>query len=310
MRAIHRFELPNRRHGRHALCRLPIPERSVSLPGRMNCTSSTTAGLTLRRRRRNAASAGAKSRCSTLEQYASLAWLDGNAYPADELNDAWKKLLFNEFHDLAAGSGAEQIYKDAQEDFTQIQWATNEISSKSLAVLKRQIDTRVSTGVPVVVFNPLAWQRTGLVNVDVQMPAPTDGVTVLGTDNQPMPLQVISKDAKTNTYHLLLKAENLPSMGYAVIRVVPGKRAFATDLKAHGLTIENGFLRVTVDPHTGCITSLYDKKDSFESLAAGACGDRLEAYTDIPKVWDASEHQHRLHPAPHRPGSGEECGTG
>jgi alpha-mannosidase len=221
------------------------------------------------------------------EQYASLAWLDGSAYPADELNDAWKKLLFNEFHDLAAGSGAEQIYKDAQDDFTQIKWATNEISSKSLGVLERQIDTRVSTGVPVVVFNPLAWQRTGLVNVDVQMPAPSDGVTVLGTDNQPMPLQVVSKDAKTNTYHLLLEAKDLPSMGYAVLRVVPGKRAFATDLKAHGLTIENGFLRVTVDPHTGCITSLYDKKDSFESLAAGACGNQLLAYTDIPKVWDA-----------------------
>ena len=39
------------------------------------------------------------------EKYASLAWLDGQSYPATELTDAWKKVLFNQFHDLAAGSG-------------------------------------------------------------------------------------------------------------------------------------------------------------------------------------------------------------
>jgi alpha-mannosidase len=39
------------------------------------------------------------------EKYASLAWLDGQRYPADELTGAWKKVTFNQFHDLAAGSG-------------------------------------------------------------------------------------------------------------------------------------------------------------------------------------------------------------
>ena len=38
---------------------------------------------------------------------------------------------------------------------------------------------------------------------------------------------------------------------------------------------ENAALRVVVDPKTGCITSLYDKKTSFETLAPGACGNVL-----------------------------------
>jgi alpha-mannosidase len=38
------------------------------------------------------------------EKYSSLAWLNGADYPADPLNEAWKKVLFNQFHDLAAGS--------------------------------------------------------------------------------------------------------------------------------------------------------------------------------------------------------------
>ncbi|MGO9108133.1 MAG: hypothetical protein ACLP9L_02765, partial [Thermoguttaceae bacterium] len=39
------------------------------------------------------------------EKWSSLAWLDGAKYPADELTEDWKKVLFNQFHDLAAGSG-------------------------------------------------------------------------------------------------------------------------------------------------------------------------------------------------------------
>jgi alpha-mannosidase len=39
------------------------------------------------------------------EKWSSLAWLDGLKYPGDELTEDWKKVLFNQFHDLAAGSG-------------------------------------------------------------------------------------------------------------------------------------------------------------------------------------------------------------
>ena len=66
------------------------------------------------------------------EKYSSLAWLDGQAYPATELNDAWKKVLFNQFHDLAAGSGIGIIYQDAQHDYDQVRWATQEVSAKAL----------------------------------------------------------------------------------------------------------------------------------------------------------------------------------
>ena len=32
----------------------------------------------------------------------------GTPYPGEELTEAWKKVLFNQFHDLAAGSGIER----------------------------------------------------------------------------------------------------------------------------------------------------------------------------------------------------------
>jgi alpha-mannosidase len=222
------------------------------------------------------------------EKYASLSWLDGRPYPGDELTAAWKHVLFNQFHDLAAGSGIGVIYKDAQKDYDQVRWATNEISTESLKTLAARINTRVSEGVPIIVFNSLAWQRGGVVEVSIQMPtvAP-NGLTVLDTRNRLVPSQVLSHDAKTNTYQVLLHLSEVPSLGYAVLHAVPGKRTFQTDLKSSGTTIENAALRITVDPQTGCITSLFDKKSSFEAIAQGGCGNELQAFTDTPKNYDA-----------------------
>ena len=221
------------------------------------------------------------------EKYASLAWLDGKDYPGDELTEDWKKITFNDFHDLAAGSGIGVIYQDAQKDYDAVRWSTNEISAKALKTVAAHIDTRVTQGVPVLVFNPLGWSRGGNVTVDVQMPAPTADVSVLDTRGVVLPSEVLSKDAATSTFHLLAEARDVPSMGYEVLRVVAGKRPFASDLKVSGTTLENAALRVVVDPKSGCITSLYDKKAAFETLGAGSCGNELEAFKDTPKDYDA-----------------------
>jgi alpha-mannosidase len=222
------------------------------------------------------------------EKLASLAWLGGDTYPADRLTEAWKKITFNDFHDLAAGSGIGIIYKEAQQDYDQVRWATNEISQQALKTLSARIDTRVASGVPVLIFNPLAWERSGPVTVDVQMPAQArNGVTVLDKGNRVVPSQVLESDAATGSYRLLIEARDVPSLGYTVLHVAPGARPFASDLKAEGLTLENSVLKVSVDGQTGCITSLYDKKANFETLAAGSCGNQLQTFTDLPKQYDA-----------------------
>jgi alpha-mannosidase len=224
------------------------------------------------------------------EKYASLAWLDGRSYPATELTDAWKKVVFNQFHDLAAGSGIGVIYKDAQKDYDDVRWATQEISSKSLDTLETRIDTQTGAtpgSVQLMIVNPLGWQRSGMIETDVQMPAAASDVSVLDSKGRVLPSEVLSSDKATNTFHLLIDAKDIPSLGYEVVRVVPHRSSFAGDLKASGTTLENAALKVTVDPKTGCITSLYDKKSQFETLAQNSCGNELIAFTDKPKSFDA-----------------------
>jgi alpha-mannosidase len=225
------------------------------------------------------------------EKYASLAWLDGQPYPATELTDAWKKVTFNQFHDLAAGSGIGVIYKDAQDDYDQVRRATNEVSTKSLHTVQALIDTRTAGSpgsVPLLIMNPLGWKRSGLVEADVQMPTPAPtGVFVTGPDGHVFPSIIVSSNPKTNTYHLLIQANGVPSLGYEVAHVVPGRRTFASDLKASGTTLENAVLKVNVDPKTGCITSIYNKRSNFETLTQNSCGNELIAFKDKPKMFDA-----------------------
>jgi alpha-mannosidase len=221
------------------------------------------------------------------EKYASLAWLQGKPYPADQLTEAWKKIAFNDFHDLAAGSGIGIIYKDAQKDYDDVRWATNEISHGALHTLTADVDTK-GVGVPVIVYNPLAWERSGEVTVHVQLPAASaNGVSLVDAANHVVPSQVLEKDAKTNSYKLLVAVKDVPSLGYKLLHAVPGTKAFPSDLKADGLTLENSSLKVVVDKQTGCITSIYDKKTRFEALAPGACGNQLQTFKDTPKDYDA-----------------------
>ncbi len=222
------------------------------------------------------------------EKYASLAWLDGQSYPATQLTDAWKHVLFNQFHDLAAGSGLGLIYKEAQKDYNQVRWSTDEVTANSLKTLAARIDTRGKEGVPVLVVNPLAWKRGGNVELSVQMPSgPADTAYVVDGSNHVVPSEMLSHDAATHTARLLIHAEDVPSMGYVVLHVISGEKSSPSDLKSAGNTLENANLRVVVDPQTGCITSLYDKRANFESLAKGGCGNELQAFKDTPKEYDA-----------------------
>ncbi|MGC1685974.1 MAG: alpha-mannosidase [Candidatus Acidiferrales bacterium] len=210
------------------------------------------------------------------EKYSSLAWLSGNSYPTAQLTEAWKKVLFNQFHDLAAGSGIGVIYKDAQHDYDVVRWTARDATTNALHAMAAQVNTSSIPGVPVLVMNPLAWSRTDLVQFDVQMPEALKTnekcISVLDPQGRSLPVQVLSTEPATNTFHLLVQVRDVPSLGYEVLHVTPAQGAPQSQLKTNKLTLENSVLRVAVDSQTGCITSLYDKKSSFEFIAAGGCG--------------------------------------
>jgi alpha-mannosidase len=219
------------------------------------------------------------------EKWSSLAWLYGCKYPGDEITEDWKKVLFNQFHDLAAGSGIGIIYADAQKDYDVVRYSTNEISSGALQTVAERINT-AGSGVPVVVYNPLGWERSGEVTAHVQ--GAKAGVNATGAQ-----IVEAKTDDKTGVSDVKLHVLKVPALGYKVVWLggksgkEPAENEVAAKDSGSAITLENSALRVTVDKQSGCISSLFDKKSNFETLAPGACGNQLQFFKDNPKDYDA-----------------------
>ncbi len=221
------------------------------------------------------------------EKAASFASLYGQPYPKDDLRQAWKKVLFNQFHDVAAGSGIADVYRDAARDFEQVHRIAGQHLQESLATIASEADTQ-GPGTPVLVFNPLSWKRTDIVEIRVQLAAAAAAVEVKDSRKHLMLSQVLS-GAGTARPLIRFLAADIPSLGYAIFRVSAAKetRQAPSTLHAGRDFIENEFIRVRVDPATGCIISLFDKVNHVETIASAACGNELQAFVDKPKAWDA-----------------------
>jgi len=237
------------------------------------------------------------------EKWASLAWLDGKSYPTAELTEDWKKVLFNQFHDTAAGSGIGVIYKDAAKDYDVVRWSTNEIDAGALAKVAEQIDTNAGKNGPesqsIVIFNPLGWERDGEVKATIQDFGVKEGVLGLeeGSGNI-IVAKILSLDPKSKIAEILIPVNHVPALGYMVLKVPVSSSKFGAghvsteDLpgphtRTGSFSISNQILRVSVDAKTGCIVSLFDKRSNSETLAPGACGNQLQFFKDTPKQYDA-----------------------
>ncbi|MGH9449251.1 MAG: alpha-mannosidase [Terriglobia bacterium] len=222
------------------------------------------------------------------EKFCSLAMLHGREYPQPKFEDCWRRVCFDQFHDMMAGSGLHVNYEDEAENLEFVKETAHPQLTGSLDTLTARIDTR-GPGVPVAVFNPLSWERNDVKEVEVQFPGRVAKVEVRDPEGHVMPSAEISRDESTATVKLRFLARSVPAMGCKVYRAVPAEhpRDAASTLKVDGTTMENEFLRVVVDPTTGCVTSLVNKKLGKNILKPGANGNLLETFVDKPKQFDA-----------------------
>ncbi len=82
-------------------------------------------------------------------------------------------------------------------------------------------------------------------------------------------------------------------MGYVTLHAYGVKRNpyVVTDLMeketSSTFILSNEHFDVTIDKHTGCMTSIKSKDTNSEILAPRACGNQLQTYADNPKQYDA-----------------------
>lgn len=230
------------------------------------------------------------------EKFSSLSTLYGGDYPSEELRNDWKRLLFDDFHDIFPGSGIAVNYLDAKRNLQDTSDSGERILHASLKELASRVNTN-GPGTPALIFNPMSWSREEVVEVKVQLPSASKYFEVVDHGTA-VPSQLIHADKDTHTAELLVQA-SIPSLGYKAyyIREAAKEPSVTTRVKSTPTSLENEFVRVTIDPATGCMTSLFDKRSNLESLAPSetdsggpkdsVCGNLLQAFHDKPKQWDA-----------------------
>ena len=224
----------------------------------------------------------------------------GGGYPWTDLYQAYHRLLaYHEHTDAIDGVGPDKErmrqYETELQENREMVIESREFSGRALA---GALD-RLSGGIvrkserTVVVFNPLARERTDLVRVaDVKL-RPGDELvdTVTG---EKAPWQKMPDGAS------VFVATSVPSLGYRTFAVASGGSPTPEpQTDAARTVIENRYYRVAFDPVTGGITSIRDKEMN-EELVDQAAPHRFNEYLYErfeTKDWNTPTKWHRVNSA-------------
>ncbi|MBD3183965.1 alpha-mannosidase [Candidatus Poribacteria bacterium] len=217
------------------------------------------------------------------EFLSAMAMLTGGDYPQEKLYEGWKVILCNQFHDILPGSSINEVYKDADEDYSQVLKSGEEVVTQAVGFMSPKINT-TGEGKAIIVVNTLSWDRDDIATAKVQLES--DKFRILDKDGQEVPSQIVGKDGDET--EIIFEANNIPSMGYSVYHLVEGESTIEDDpdLAVLSQSMENSLYRIELNKD-GELCRIYDKMADREVLPEGSCGNVLQFFVDRPHAHDA-----------------------
>ena len=205
------------------------------------------------------------------EKWSSIAdVLGAQPYPHAELTEAWKLLLFNQFHDTLAGTSIEPAYEDARDQLGHAASVAAAAFNAATQSIARRIRVEPEEEMrPVVVFNPHPWRLSADVEVEYTWLREA-GAHVVDDEGESVPMQLTRPLTTMSGQRgrLVFPAE-LPPLGYRVYQVRLGA-VEGTPLAATGTRLENEHVLLELDPATGRIARLVVKATGADLAAPDA----------------------------------------
>ncbi len=194
----------------------------------------------------------------------------------EKLTDAWKDVLFNEFHDIIGGACIKDAYEDVFAGLGRAYTNSEEVLHYTLQRMTSEIPM---LGHPwnLVVWNLNGTPYAGMIEAEVQWAHEfhfyTGGIALEDVDGNRIPCQVIREKSAIPGFRsrLVFDAE-IPVLGYQIFRVVQTGEQLPPkpDMTER---IETDDLIVTLK--NGCIACVSDKN-----------GNMLSERVAIPAVFD------------------------
>lgn len=223
-----------------------------------------------------AAYASTETALLSAEKSATFARLLGYSYPAEEINHLWRQLLFCAAPGRLGRCESTQEYVDALASMRGIHHDANSLLDSALVNLAVNIDTARAAppgkpnARPVVVFNPCAWERFGMVEAALP-PGFAGALTILDDGGRRVPCQTIAHHGVTGVatpVAVEFMARDMPALGYRTYYAVEEGSPSPESSPQPGAQIENEYFRIIADPaRGGALISLYDKISGTEYAA-------------------------------------------
>ena len=215
------------------------------------------------------------------------ALLAGARYPEAALAKAWVQLAWGAHHDAITGSESDQVYLDLLTGWRDAWELGTAARAGALEVLSGAVET---SGRSVVVWNPLAHNRTDIVTVHLDAPVGA-GVQVLDADGAEV-AAVVADDGHSVSW----RADDVGSLGWRTYRLASSSQPCGWE-PVEGVAIANEFHRLRVDPSRGgAVVSLIETASGREWIAQGGAGNELAVYDEHPAHPDAGEGPWHLLP--------------
>src|SRR6266699_2786290 len=124
----------------------------------------------------------------------------------EQLNQGWRLILLNQFHDVLPGSSIREVYDDAERVYAEAYTICKRIYDEALAVVLQQIPAGEQD---LLLLNTLAWERTDPIQVPAQLASSTCWINPHSTAQQ-------TTDWEGNTV-FLLDGVRVPPCGVQVV---------------------------------------------------------------------------------------------
>lgn len=208
------------------------------------------------------------------EKLNSFAMLLGNSYPQQNINNSWKTILLNQFHDIIPGSSIKEVY-----DVTAVEY--KELLNNVDTLLTCGVDGILSNinldALSVIVTNTLGFERNDIAEFEI--PSTVKKPAVIDANGKEITCQIISGNKA------IFFAENIPSNGYQSYKIVEATTVNNAFVTCTPTGAENKFIKFTLDDKAQ-ITSFIDKLANREVLKPGTIGNQLLAFEDKPMCFD------------------------
>lgn len=211
--------------------------------------------------------------------------MEEQPYP-DDFERAWKGVLFNQFHDIMAGTSIPSAYQDASYLTGEAMAIGQRNLNYALQAISWDINIELDTAMkPIVVFNTHSFSGRMAVDLEVRGLS-NDRFELKDEEGNVIPAQRIASEATVNGQSRLLFVTDMPSMGYRVLRLfmnLEEEPKQAEHVSVTENTIENGRYKIEFNTKTGYMSSYLDKELDLEILRRE--GAQLTVIEDKSDTW-------------------------